>query len=246
MSKKYIFILIGIITFSFLLFLSRKNSLEQLDTKDTPSEEVLAHQKEGQPESIVKIAERSIVASRENATASDLEDYLPMQDIPEEHRDAFLNALAASGYDLETDLPIEIQPLSATNLRSSRGYPLQKLIPSPIFKRFEDDAEAAKEFSKNLKEREQAYPTIEPKPEMISVAQAVEIAKKASPAEFDDNQRPEVNLIRDFFLVTLWEHRRPHFPATIHVANIMVNAYSGEVLSVQVQPDLIQKPVIED
>jgi hypothetical protein len=110
--------------------------------------------------------------------------------------------------------------------------------PNPVYKLYETDEEAAEEFEKNLRKRELAYESIEPNEGMIPVQEAVAAATKACPVEFDSDQKPKVSLIRDFYLIFLWEYRRPYTDGTYHVASITIDAYSGEVRSVQVREDL--------
>lgn len=135
----------------------------------------------------------------------------------------------ASNWEVREKIPLAI-PSDTEASRDRR--------PTPIYKTYETDEKAAEEFEKNLQEREQSYELVEPEPDMISVQKAITSAMEACPVEFDPDQKPKVSLIRDFYLVFLWEHRRPFNDGTFHVASITVDAYSSEALTVQVREDL--------
>lgn len=139
-------------------------------------------------------------------------------------------------YNPETDLPIRFP--SDSGLDHFTGMPLSKFPSTKMYKKYKNDAEAAEIFEKNLRKREQSYELTEPKEDMIPVQEAISVAMEACPVEFDASQKPKVNLIRDFYLIFLWEHRRPNTDGTYHVASITIDAYSGEVRTVQVREDL--------
>lgn len=120
--------------------------------------------------------------------------------------------------------------------------PLIEMPASRMYRKYEDDAEAKAEFEERLKQRERENRLMEPAPGMISVQRAVAIAAAACPVEQDGDQVPSVKLIRDFYLVTFYENRRPQIGVTIDVAHIRVHARTGEVLGIQLREDLKPKP----
>ena len=135
----------------------------------------------------------------------------------------------ASGWEVREK--ISLSNSSGTGTNTVRN-------PAPVYLKHDKEDQAKAAFEINLKNRERNYPVIEPAEGMIPVQEAVTAAMKACPVEFDPDQKPKVNLIRDFYLVFLWAHRRPYTDGTYHAASITIDAYSGEVRTVQTREDL--------
>lgn len=102
-----------------------------------------------------------------------------------------------------------------------------------LAQKIKSDSIASAEFNENLKERESTYPEIKIKDGMIKTEIAVESAKKFCPVEYDVSQRPKIVLIRNFYLITLWQHRKTNLSTSFYAAHIQIDAYTGEVLSIQ-------------
>ncbi|MDF7807913.1 hypothetical protein P4E94_10730 [Pontiellaceae bacterium B12219] len=241
--KKAFLILVAVGAVLFLISLTVSKQLRQKDSEgeNKPASPAFLDGVDYQnPASRLSSDAKEYIAPAEgnNPDAEYKKIYNSISGGTEKDRIDLAHTLYKNGYrqNPETDLPIRFP--SDDGIDHFTGMPLLKFPAAKIYRKYETDEEAAKEFEKNLLQREQSYEPIEPEEGMIPVQEAVAVAMKACPVEFDADQKPKVSLIRDFYLIFLWEHRRPYHSGTYHVANITIDAYSGEVRSVQVREDL--------
>lgn len=243
--KKILLLVVGgaILLISGLIFSKQTHHKEcALDNEHlSPMPTYDANKKHPTPQHSVTMKQEVMSENNESITSNVeyMKIYNSIEGGTAEERTALATDAYKGGYrhNPDIDRPIVIQ----SNVSRRTGQPLLKFPASKMYRRYETDKEADEEFEKNLLKREQSYDSIEPAEGMISVQDAARVAMNACPVEFDAEQKPKVSLVRDFYLIFLWEHRRPYTDGTYHAASITVDAYSGEVRTVQIRKAL-KKP----